>query len=128
MTFALWTLLLVACLPLIWVGAAKFGAKGYNNHTPRLWLAKLEGWPQRANWAQVNAYEAFPPYAAAVLTAQFVGGNQVAIDIVAGVFLLCRVLHGVFYIQDKDGARSIVWTVGFFSIIAMFMVAAWTSP
>jgi len=127
MTFALWTILLVACLPLVWVGAAKFGAKGYDNETPRLWLDKLEGWPQRANWAQVNSYEAFPPYAAAVLTAQFVGANQTVIDVIAGVFLVCRILHGVFYIQNKDGARSIVWTAGFFSIIGMFLAAAWTS-
>jgi len=127
MTFALWTILLTACLPLIWVGAAKFGADGYDNHEPRVWLSGLEGWPQRANWAQVNSYEAFPPFAAGVLTAHFVGADQMTIDIIAGVFLLCRILHGIFYIQDKDAARSLVWTGGFLSITGLFLASAWTA-
>ena len=127
MTFALWSILLVACLPIIWVGLAKSGEKNYDNNQPRIWLSKLTGWQQRANWAQVNAYEVFPPYAAAVLTAQLVGANQTLVDVLAGVFLVCRVLHGVFYIKDMAGARSLVWTLGFFTIIGLFMAAAWTA-
>jgi len=36
-------------LPLVWVGAAKSGAAGYDNAKPRIFLANLSGWPQRAN-------------------------------------------------------------------------------
>lgn len=126
MTFAYWSVLLAALLPLIWAGVAKTGADGYDNHKPRVFLAELRGRSQRANWAQTNAYEAFPPYAAAVIIASAVGATPWILDVIAGVFLFCRVLHGVFYIQDKAMARSLVWTAGFFCVIALFLAAAWT--
>jgi uncharacterized MAPEG superfamily protein len=113
MTFAYWSILLAALLPLIWAGVAKTGQEGYDNHRPRVFLAELKGRARRANWAQTNAYESFPPYAAAVIIASVVGGDQMVIDIIAGVYLLARVLHGVFYIQDKAMARSLVWTLSF---------------
>jgi uncharacterized MAPEG superfamily protein len=126
MTFAFWSVLLAALLPLIWAGIAKASAPGYDNHKPRVFLEELKGRAQRANWAQSNAYEAFPPYAAAVVIASFVGAEPLAIDILAGLFLLCRVLHGIFYIQDKATERSLVWTAGFFCVIGLFLAAAWT--
>ena len=75
MTFAYWSVLLAALLPLIWAGIAKTGADGYDNHKPRVFLEKLRGRSQRANWAQTNAYEAFPPYAAAVIIASAVSAT-----------------------------------------------------
>jgi uncharacterized MAPEG superfamily protein len=123
MTFSLWSVLLAALIPIIWVGIAKTGADGYNNHKPRVFLFKLKDWPQRANWAQANAYEAFPPFAAGVIIAHLVGANQLAIDVLAGLFLLMRVLHGVFYIQDKATLRSAAWSLGFLCVIGLFIVA-----
>ncbi|MDJ0927422.1 MAG: MAPEG family protein [Gammaproteobacteria bacterium] len=125
MTFAYWTVLLVAILPLVWAGFAKAGAEGYDNARPRVFLAELTGWQQRANWAQTNTYEAFPPFAAGVIIAHMVGANQVLVDSLAGLFLVTRILHGILYIQDKATARSIVWTVGFFCVIGLFLAAGW---
>ncbi|MDG1462379.1 MAG: MAPEG family protein, partial [Gammaproteobacteria bacterium] len=82
MTFAYWSVLLAALLPLIWAGVAKTGAEGYDNHKPRVFLAELRGRAQRANWAQSNSYESFPPYAAAVIIASLVGGDQIIMDII----------------------------------------------
>jgi len=127
MTFAYWSVLLAALLPLIWAGVAKTSAKGYDNHKPRVFLEQLKGRAARANWAQSNSYEAFPPFAAGVIIASLVGANQLAIDIIAGTFLLLRVLHGVFYIKDMAMARSLVWTGAFFCIIGLFLAAAWTA-
>ena len=123
MTFAYWCVALAAFLPLVWVGAAKSGAAGYDNAKPRIFLANLNGWPQRANWAQANALEAFPTFAAAVIIAHVTGGNQIVINLLAGIFLCARILHGLFYITDKPTLRSLVWTVGFFSMIGLFLVA-----
>jgi len=117
--------LLAALLPIVWVGTAKTGADGYDNHQPRIFLAKLTGWQQRANWAQVNAYEAFPPFAAAVIIAHLVGVNQILIDTLAGIFLCARVLHGIMYILDKATLRSLVWTVGFLCVVGLFIAAGW---
>ena len=125
MTFSFWSVLLAALLPIVWAGIAKSGASGYDNHKPRLFMAGLKDWPQRANWAQSNAYEAFPPFAAGVIIAHLVGANQIAIDILAGTFLILRILHGVFYIQDKANQRSAVWSLGFLCVIGLFIASAW---
>jgi len=126
MTFAFWCVLLAAILPVVWVGAAKYGAPDYDNANPRIFLRNLSGWQQRASWAQANAYEAFPPFAAAVIIASLIGANQVVLDTLAGVFLLVRVLHGLFYIFDKPTLRSLVWTIGFFTVIAIFLSVGWS--
>jgi len=125
MAFAYWCVLLAALLPIVWAGVAKSGADGYDNHRPRIFLAGLKDWPQRANWAQANAFEAFPSFAAAVIIAHLVGANQSLVDTLAGVFLLVRIAHGAFYILDKATLRSLAWTIGYFCTIGIFLAAGW---
>ena len=122
MTLALWCLPLAMFLPLVWVGIAKVNAPGYDNAQPREWLAKLEGRAKRANWAQQNSYEAFPPFAAAVIVAHLIGGEQWLVNLLAGVFLLLRIGHGIAYIFDKDMLRSVLWLGGFGCTFALFLV------
>ena len=124
MTFSLWCVLLAALLPLVWVGCAKIGADGYDNNKPRVFPANLKNWPQRANWAQSNSYEAFPPFAAGVIIAHMLGANQLTVDILAGTFLTVRILHGIFYIRDMATLRTLVWTIGFLCIIGLFLAAS----
>jgi len=126
MIFAYWSIVLTAFLPLVWVGAAKFGGTGYDNAKPRLFLAQLEDWPQRANWAQMNAYEAFPPFAAGVIIAGIVEVNPIIINSLAATFLIARILHGIFYITDKSTLRSLVWMIGFFSMVGLFIAAGFS--
>lgn len=125
MTFAYWCVLLVAILPIFWAGVAKYGADNFDNSAPRTYLQNLTGRRQRANWAQANSYESFPPFAAAVIIAGLVGANQIVVDLLAGIFLVARVLHGIFYISDKPTLRSLAWTSGYFMVIAIFLSAAW---
>jgi len=122
MTFAFWCIPLTAFLPIIWVGIAKSMAQGYDNSAPRDWLAMLEGRAKRANWAQQNAYEAFPPFVAGVIVAHLTGAPQTTIDVLAGLFFLLRVAHGVVYILDYSTLRSVVWTAGFFISFALFLI------
>ena len=123
MTFAYWCVLIAAFMPLIWVGAAKTGASGYDNDRPREFLARLTGWPRRAAWAEQNAYEAFPPFAAGVIIAHLAGATQLTIDILAGVFIAARILHGVFYITDKGALRSLSWLAGYGCVIGLFVAS-----
>ena len=127
MTFAYWCILLTAFLPLVWVGAAKFGGGDFDNFRPRIFLQNLTGWQQRADWAQSNAYENFPPFAAGVLVAHAVGTPQLTVDILAGVFLAARVAHGIAYILNKPTLRSVVWSVGFFCMVGLFLAAGWSA-
>lgn len=122
MTFALWCIPLAMFLPLVWVGIAKATAKGYDNAQPREWLARLEGRAKRANWAQQNSYEAFPPFAAAVIVAHLTGAEQGTIDLIAGLFILLRVGHGVTYILDKDMLRSLLWLGAFGCTLSLFVI------
>ena len=109
---------------LVWVGYAKVnGGSGYDNSKPRVWLERREGAALRANWAQQNSYEAFPPFAAAVIVAHLTGAPQMTIDVLAGAFILVRIAHGCFYIADMSTARSVAWLSGYGLTVALFIVA-----
>lgn len=123
MTIALWTILAAALLPYIWVILAKAGP-GYDNHRPREVLAGLQGWRKRADWAQMNAFEAFPAFAAAVLTAHMVAGPSTRADGLALGFIAFRVLHGSLYLLDRATLRSLAWAGGFACVIGLFLVAS----
>lgn len=107
-------------LPYLWIIVAKVKAPGMNNKAPRAALAKLEGWKQRANWAHQNAFEAFAPFAVAVIIAQQLQVEQWTIDKLALIFITCRILHGIFYIANWSTLRSLVWFIGFGCVIALF--------
>lgn len=123
MTTALWMILPAALLPYFWVILAKAGP-GYDNHRPREILAGLDGWRKRANWAQLNAFEAFPAFAAAVLIAHMVAGPTARADTLAIGFVAFRVLHGILYLLDRASLRSLAWVGGFACVIGLFLVAA----
>lgn len=123
MTFAFWCVAIAAFMPLVWIGYAKVSAGGYDNANPRVWRKELTGKLQRAASAEDNAYEAFAPFAAAVIIAHYVGVEQVIVDALAGVFIAMRILHGIFYIADKDLFRSLSWATGFFSMVGLFLAA-----
>lgn len=123
MTFAYYTVLVAAILPLAFAIAAKLGAPGYDNRAPRVFLAGLGGWPQRADWAQANALEAFPPFAAGVIIAHVTGGSQPVIDALAGLFILARISHGVCYVLDRQALRSFSWLAGFACTLGLFAAA-----
>jgi uncharacterized MAPEG superfamily protein len=123
MTLAYWCVLVAAVLPIVWAGAAK--SKGsFDNRAPRDWLARLEGWRQRADWAQANAWEAFGPFAAAVIIAHLAGARQATIDWLAITFIAMRIAHGLLYIADQAMLRTIVWTIGFGCVVGLFIAAA----
>ena len=124
MTLAYWCVLVAALLPYVWVGFAKYPLRDYDNHAPRAYEEQLTGWRQRAYWAHNNAFEAFAPFAAGVIIAQQLQANQAAVDTLAALFIAARILHGVLYMTDRASLRSIVWTVGFLSVIGVFVAGA----
>ncbi|HSG88712.1 MAG TPA: MAPEG family protein [Pseudomonadales bacterium] len=124
MTLAYWCVLVAALMPIVFAGIAK-SAPGYDNRDPRAWLAQREGMHARANAAQLNCHEAFPPFAAAVVIAHLAGGaEQGTLDALAGSWLLLRVAYGVAYLTDRDLLRSLLWTAALGVVIALFVVAA----
>ena len=124
MTFAFWCIFVAMWLPLFWSITSKWGFRGYSNSRPRDWLATQEGWRQRAVWAQSNAWEAFAPFAAAVLIAHYLDADQSLVDWLAGIFIAARILHGVFYIANRSTLRSAAWLLGLIAVIGLFVAAA----
>jgi len=115
--------LFAAVIPLILAGYAKFSSKGYDNSSPREFLEKLEGRAKRANFAQLNSFEAFPVFAVAVIIAHLAGVVQERISLLAIFFIIFRILYCISYIADKHALRSAVWFCAYFCVISLFISA-----
>src|SRR5690554_4529776 len=120
MTIAYWCVLAAIVLPYIFSLIAKSAGR-YNNFSPREFLEKQEGYHKRAHWVQLNSYEAFPAFAAAVIIAHLCMVSQNTIDALAIGFIVARVLYGIAYLANKAALRSLVWGVGFACVIALFI-------
>ena len=126
MNIAFICILTMGLMPIIFAGIAKIGSKRFSptaNHNPREFMAKLEGWPKRANWAQINGFEAFPLFAAAVLVASYNHAPQSTLDLIAMLVVGLRILYGVLYIADKATLRSLVWVISLGFTISLFFIA-----
>ena len=106
MTTALACVLIAGILPIVCTGIAKAGARGYDNHDPRGWLARQTGYRARANAAQANSFEAFPLFAAGVLAAQWMAAPQPRVDAIAMAFIAARVAYIGCFLADVAIARS----------------------
>ena len=125
MATAYWCVLVAALLPYLWTAIAKTGAPGYNNKDPRGWLARQDSYRVRnANGAQLNAFEALPAFVAGVLLAQSAGVDPGRIALLALAFVGFRILHGVFYLADKQSLRSLVGLLGMLCAVALMVLAA----
>jgi uncharacterized MAPEG superfamily protein len=115
--------LVAGLMPVFCAGIAKAGAKGYDNHNPRAWLAQQSGFRARANAAQANSLEAFPFFAVGLLLALLTGVDPFVVDLLAVLFVAARVAYVACYLADKALFRSIFWAVGYFSVIAFYVLA-----
>lgn len=125
MAIAYWCVLLAAFLPYAWVAIAKSGGRRYDNRDPRGWLARQEDPRVRhAHAAHLNAFEAFAPFAAGVLMAQFAGVGEGLVAMLAVGFIAFRILHGLFYLSGRHLLRSTAWTGGFLCALGLMALAA----
>ncbi len=123
MTIAFWCVLVAAVLPYAFAMGAKWSRR-YDNSTPRRSLEQNEGWRLRAHWAHLNSFEAFAPFAAAVIICHIVRGPNATADTLAMAFIALRLVYGAFYITDKPSARSLTWLASLGCVIGLFVVAA----
>jgi uncharacterized MAPEG superfamily protein len=113
-----WCVLLMALMPIVCAGIAKFGRfsvprreGGYDNHNPRTWLAEQSNWRARANAAQHNTFEALPFFFAAVLIAEHLQALQFRLDLLAVMFVFLRIVYVALYVGDLPKLRSSVWAL-----------------
>ena len=125
MTIAFWCVLVVLLLPYVFAVLARAGTpKERYVRDPRGFNEGLTGWHRRAHLAQLNSFEAFPAFAAAVVIAHLAGTSQARLDATSVVFVVFRTLHGAFYLADKAALRSASWQAGMLCLVALFVFAA----
>jgi uncharacterized MAPEG superfamily protein len=123
MSISLWCVLVAGLLPYLGTAFAKWGFKNFDNNLPREWLSKQTGFRARGNAAQANSFEAFPLFAAAVLTANFTHASVHTVNLLALIFVIARTLFIICYVMDKPTLRSICWTGGIFSATSIFVIS-----
>jgi len=126
MSTAYWCVLAAAFLPYVWTVIAKrAGGRRYDNRDPRGWLARQDSPVTiRANGSQLNAFEAFAPFAAGVLMAQLAGVAVGTINTLALAFVAFRILHGIFYLTGWHYLRSATWAAGYACVVILIVNAA----
>ena len=126
MSTVLTCLLIGALLPILlsWVAAyfkfQKFG--NIDNKNPRFQSAELEGAGARAVAAQQNAWEALAVFTAGVVAYGLQGTGSEIASILAIVWVISRVLHGILYLANLDSLRTLSFLVGIGCSIALFFV------
>jgi uncharacterized MAPEG superfamily protein len=123
MTTAFWCVLAAALLPYLATTIAKVGGERFNNRNPRGWLDRQQGFRKRADNAQLNSFEAFPFFAAAVIVAHLAHAPQDRVDVVAVIFVLARLGYLICYLADWHWMRSLVWLVGWLACLTIFLLA-----
>lgn len=124
MTIAYWCVLIGALLPIVYTGVAKFSAPGFDNRDPRAFQARMQGLQYRAHAAHLNSFEAFPPFAAAVLMAHQLAVAQPTLDLLAMAWVGLRVAYGVCYMANWATLRSLVWLGAMGCWVTLFVLAA----
>ena len=120
LTLAYWCVLAAAVLPYLSAYLAKAGAYGpRDNAAPREWASRQSGWRSRANAAQANGFEGLPFFIGAVVIAHQLGAVQGRIDLLAGAYVVLRVVYVGLYVAGIGGLRSAVWALGFVANVAL---------
>ncbi len=125
MTIAHWCVLIALLMPYIFSVLSRSNAKTKDYiRDPRAFSETLVGWHRRAHLVQLNCFEAFPAFAAAVIIAYYQFVPQVLLDIAALTFIFFRCLYALFYLWDKPFLRSLSWKGGMLIIIGIFVIAS----
>jgi uncharacterized MAPEG superfamily protein len=122
MILAYWMVLVAALMPYVTVAFAKAGADG-DNHAPRLHAERLTGARRRAEWAHRNHFEAFAPFAAAVIIAGMAGVSHTVMNALASGFVAARILYTFAYLNDRATLRSLLFVVGLLCVVGLFVAA-----
>jgi len=113
-------ILIAALLPVVCAAIAKWGAQGYDNNHPRAWMSTQSGFRARADAAQKNSLEAFPPFAVTLILAWVEGVPESLLSPWAWAFIACRVAYIALYVTDRATWRSAVWILGLIVVLRLF--------
>jgi uncharacterized MAPEG superfamily protein len=125
MTTAYWCVFVVFVFPYILVLSARLpGLTLEKNLIPRIASDSFTGVRQRVYWAHLNGLEVAGPFAATVIIAQQLHGNQTTIDALALAFVVFRLGHALAYIANRGVLRTVMFMGGMVTMVTMFITAA----
>lgn len=124
MTSAYWYLFIVMLMPYFFAGLSRLNHPHGKGLSTKEFIDSIEGWRKRSHWAQVNSFEIFPAFAAAVIIAHLVGAQQQHVDIIALCFLILRILYGIFYLANQTAMKTLTWFGSLVCIIGLFVISA----
>jgi uncharacterized MAPEG superfamily protein len=114
---------LLIYLPTIYVARARVATGAYDNHHPREQQAGLDAQGRRAVAAQANSFEAFAPFAAAVVLARLRYTDPTLTHALCLTFIAARVAYPFLYIYDRPTLRSTVWGIGAIATGLIYVLA-----
>jgi uncharacterized MAPEG superfamily protein len=127
MTIADFCLLGAVLLTLLTIVPAKARRRHeYDNARPRDPAFYADPLSARLLGAHQNGQEVFPFFAVAVVLAEFRHAPQTVVDELAVAFLLLRLAYVLAYAGDRPTLRSLLWALGFFVNIAIFVLPVFT--
>ncbi|WP_291869325.1 MAPEG family protein [Bradyrhizobium sp.] len=121
MSLAFWCLFAGGLLPVAIVFIAK-ADPDLDVHNPRDVHLTQTGLRKRAYGAHLNGLEAFPLFAAAVITATLRGVPQTWLDIAACIWLVVRVLYTAAYLADLAPIRPVLWALSVLVSATIFLL------
>ncbi len=100
---------------------------GLDNKSPREQQQSIDPAGKRANAAHLNSFEAFAPFAAAVIIASIASPPRArdTIDALAIAHVALRAVYIVLYVRNVDRVRSLVWVVATALVAVIFSVPWW---
>jgi uncharacterized MAPEG superfamily protein len=98
--------------------------EGWDNDHPRAQQALLTGWAGRARDAHANGFEAFAPFAAAVVVAHLSHADPAWSARLAVTHVVARTAYPVVYMANLGTLRSGVWFIGLLATAGLFVLAA----
>src|ERR1700722_9557318 len=78
-------------------------------------------WGKRADRAYINAVETFAPFAALVILIHLAGKENATTAFLTMAFFWLRVAHAVVYWAAIPFIRTLVFTLGFVTVLALFI-------
>jgi uncharacterized MAPEG superfamily protein len=122
---AIYCMLIASLLPILWVWVGKFAGrfKATDNQNPRAFWANAQGLAARAHAVQANSYETLPVFLSAVLLAEYMVVMQWAINRLAIMYIVLRLLYGVAYVTNQATLRSVLWVLGMACPILLFVLS-----
>jgi len=123
MTVAYWCVLVMIIFPYLFATLAK-ASLSFNNAKPREYAAALTGWRQRANYIQLNSFEALSTFGLAVIIAHLAHASQINVDRLAIIYVISRAIYAICYLAKTSMLRTFFWSIGFFCIIGLFYISA----